>query len=56
MRKRWRWISVTTLSLIVMLCGHHDAGTRIIVKSRAGRSHSHHHHHNNNRRSGSPSM
>jgi hypothetical protein len=35
---------MTTLSLIVMLCSHHDTGTPIIDKSSVGRSHSHHHH------------
>lgn len=44
MRKSWRWIPVTSLSLIVLLCARHEAGTPIIDKSSVGRSHSHHHH------------
>ena len=41
--RKWRWIVVTSLSAVALMCGHRSGSGPIIEKG-AGHSRSHHHH------------
>jgi hypothetical protein len=41
--RKWRWIAVTALGAVVMMCGHGQAKGPTIEKGGGRRAHAHHH-------------